>query len=90
LTCFIGTSIVSPRCQLSQYTPMADTQLKALEHKIDELIALCQELDRENQSLKADRAGWQEERRDLIDKNELARSKVETMIQRLRGMESSS
>ncbi len=66
---------------------MAENQLKALEKKIDELIALCQELDRENQALKADRAGWHRERKDLIDKNELARSKVEAMIGRLRAME---
>jgi len=67
---------------------MAENQLKALERKIDELIALCQELDRENQALKKDQAGWRRERKELIDKNELARSKVEAMIDRLRTMES--
>lgn len=66
---------------------MADIQLKALEQKIDQLIGLCHELNRENTQLKAESAGWHEERRDLIDKNELARSKVETMINRLRTME---
>ena len=66
---------------------MADPQLKELEKKIDELIALCQELNRENQALKADSAGWREERQELMDKNELARNKVEAMIDRLRAME---
>jgi cell division protein ZapB len=66
---------------------MADNQLKDLEKKIDELIALCQELNRENQALKADNADWQQERQDLLDKNELARNKVEAMIDRLRAME---
>lgn len=66
---------------------MADKQLKALEQKIDELISLCQELNRENQMLKAQGASWQQERQELIDKNELARSKVEAMITRLRTME---
>jgi len=66
---------------------MADNQLKELEKKIDELISLCQELNRENQALKADSAGWQQERQDLMDKNELARNKVEAMIDRLRAME---
>jgi len=66
---------------------MADKQLKELEKKIDELISLCQELNRENQALKADNAGWQAERQDLLDKNELARNKVEAMIDRLRAME---
>lgn len=66
---------------------MAKKQLKELEKKIDELIALCQELNRENQALKADNAGWHQERKDLIDKNEMARNKVEAMIDRLRAME---
>ena len=66
---------------------MAENQVKTLEQKIDELIALCNELNRENQTLKADNAGWQQERQDLIDKNELARAKVEAMIDRLRTME---
>ena len=66
---------------------MADNQLKDLEDKIDELISLCRELNRENQALKADNAGWRDERQDLIDQNELARSKVEAMIDRLRTME---
>ena len=60
---------------------MADKQLKELEKKVDELISLCQELNRENQALKADSATWHDERQDLIDKNELARSKVEAMIE---------
>ncbi len=66
---------------------MADNPLKDLENKIDELISLCRELNRENCTLKAEIAGWREERKDLLDKNELARSKVEAMINRLRTME---
>jgi cell division protein ZapB len=66
---------------------MAENQLKALEQKIDELITLCNDLNRENQMLKSDSAGWHQERQDLVDKNELARSKVEAMIDRLRTME---
>ena len=67
---------------------MAEDQLKALEAKIDELITLCADLNRENQMLKAKSADWQRERQSLIDKNELARSKVESMIDRLRALES--
>ena len=66
---------------------MADNQLKALEQKIDQLIGLCHDLNRENTQLKAENAGWQQERQDLIDKNELARSIVEAMINRLHTME---
>lgn len=66
---------------------MADNPLKDLENKIDGLISLCQELNRENHALKAEVVGWRDERQDLMDKNELARSKVEAMIHRLRTME---
>ena len=66
---------------------MAEIQLKELEKKIDELISLCRDLNRENQALKADSAGWHHERQGLIDKNKLARNKVEAMIDRLRTME---
>ena len=66
---------------------MADNPLKALEKKIDELVALCQDLDRENHELKETQNGWRRERKELIDKNELARTKVETMIDRLRALE---
>lgn len=66
---------------------MSSNQLKDLENKLDELIALCRELNLENGALKAEVAGWRDERKDLMDKNELARSKVEAMIDRLRSME---
>ena len=69
---------------------MADTQLKKLESKIDELIALCSDLNRENQSLKADSTSWHSERQSLVDKNELARTKVQAMLKRLKAMEHQS
>ncbi|MEM8548142.1 MAG: TIGR02449 family protein [Pseudomonadota bacterium] len=69
---------------------MADSPIKALEQKIDELIGLCSQLNRENQSLKAEHANWQQERQVLVNKNELARVKVEAMIGRLRNLESES
>ena len=66
---------------------MSGNELKDLEKKLDELIALCRELNLENGALKAEIAGWRDERKDLLDKNELARTKVEAMIDRLRSME---
>ncbi len=87
LTLMRATTIVADTLSDPQYTSMADNQLQVLEQKIDELIALCDQLNRENQALKADSAGWQRERQDLMDKNELARTRVEAMINRLRTME---
>ena len=59
----------------------------ALETKIDELIRLCSQLDRENSVLRSRETQWRTERKQLIEKNELARSKVEAMILRLKAME---
>ncbi|MEE4277137.1 MAG: TIGR02449 family protein [Halieaceae bacterium] len=64
--------------------------MKALESKIDQLIALCAQLNRENRALKEENLNFQQERRDLIAKNELARARVEATLQRLRSMEAAS
>jgi cell division protein ZapB len=69
---------------------MAQNQLKALEKKIDELISLCTNLNRENQTLKLDSQGWHKERLRLIASNDLARTKVEAMINRLQALEQES
>ena len=69
---------------------MAENQLKTLEKKIDELIALCSELNRENQALKRDSMGWHDERLRLVENNNLARVKVEAMINRLQALEQES
>lgn len=69
---------------------MAENQLKALEKKIDELISLCTNLNRENQTLKLDSQGWRSERLRLIASNDLARTKVEAMINRLQALEQQS
>lgn len=66
---------------------MADDALKMLETKIDQLIALCGELNRENQQLKAENLNWRRERQDLIEKNDLARQRVEATLNRLRSTE---
>ena len=57
---------------------------KDLEAKIDELIHLIDELEQKQGSLSADQDAWQEERSRLLEKNELAKTKVEAMIQRLK------
>ena len=69
---------------------MSDNALKALEQKIDDLINLCSELNRENFSLKAEAFSWEQEKQDLLDKNELAKNKVQAMISRLSTLEQDS
>jgi len=52
-----------------------------------DLIGLCSKLHLENESLKNQQGTLVEERARLIKKNEIARSKVEQMIQRLKSLE---
>jgi cell division protein ZapB len=63
---------------------MTDSEL--FEQKLDRLIDLCQVLKRENQALREREAGLVGERGELLEKNEMARQKIETMISRLRNL----
>ncbi len=66
---------------------MSVTELDALERKVNELIELCTVLSRENRALRGRQNTWSTERAKLIEKNELAKSKVESMISRLKSLE---
>ena len=66
---------------------MSAEQFKALEHQIDQLIYRCNQLEQENKSLRQQEAGWKKERVKLVEKNELARTRVEAMIHRLKALE---
>ena len=66
---------------------MTDNLLLALETKLDQLVQLCDSLQRDNQKLRAKESSWLQERARLIEKNELARTRVEAMITRLKSLE---
>ena len=66
---------------------MAEQEWAALENKISELIELCGVLSKENHALRAQQQNWTKERAKLIEKNELAKSRVESMITRLKTLE---
>ena len=67
---------------------MSQELLQSLEAKMDRLIRVCEQLHDENRALKARADEWQRERVRLVEKNELARSRVEAMITRLKSLES--
>ena len=69
---------------------MTTQDLDALERKVDDLLRLCTRLSRENRALKAQQHTWTIERARLIEKNELAKQRVEGMISRLKSLESDS
>ena len=66
---------------------MSQLDLATLERRLEELIRLCDQLSRDNQALLARHQEWAQERARLIEKNEVARSKIEAMIGRLKGLE---
>lgn len=59
-----------------------------LEHKIDRLIHFSARLQKENESLRERESSLLKERSKLMEKNEMARNRVEHMIVRLKGLNS--
>jgi cell division protein ZapB len=71
-----------------QNHPKLDSMdLQSLETRVDELIHTCEQLSDENRALRDQQSTLVAERASLIEKSELARSRVEAMIARLKAME---
>ena len=66
---------------------MSESNLKTLEAKLEELIALCAHLQHENESLQERERELRQERSQLIEKSNSARQRVEAMIMRLKNMQ---
>ncbi len=66
---------------------MENTDLQSLEAKIDTLIQTGKQLANENQSLRKKQANLMSEHTALLEKNALARTRIEAMIARLKSME---
>lgn len=66
----------------------ANQELKQLEQRVDELINTCRLLRDENLSLRSSRDSLLEERTKLAEKNKIARSRLEAIVDRLRTLES--
>lgn len=66
--------------------PMNQDALKNLEQKVDRLIELLGQLQSENKSLRDRETNLMRERSKLLEKNEVARARVEGMINRLKNL----
>jgi cell division protein ZapB len=75
-----------PGCLMSE-KESEGLNLAALEARVDELIRVMEQLSAENEALRAQQAALTMERATLIEKTELARSRIEAMIMRLKSME---
>ena len=64
--------------------------LNALEARVDELILALGNASEENTTLREQQTQLMAERSALIDKSEMARARVESMIARLKAMEVNS
>ena len=69
---------------------MTQLDLTSLQRKIDKLISVNEELRQQNNAMKVTEARWQAERGKLIQQNDIARSKVNEMIERLQVLERNS
>lgn len=75
--------------RMNSSDPIAATELdlKRLESQVDQLIQTIERLSDENRTLRGKQQELMSERAALIEKTELARSRVEAMISRLRAIE---
>ncbi len=71
---------IDPMMTKAENKNVADVDMKKLEGQIDDLIGACGTLKSENGSLRSDRDN-------LLKKTEMARTRVETMITRLKALE---
>ncbi|RZO81856.1 MAG: hypothetical protein EVA63_00050 [Halieaceae bacterium] len=69
---------------------VADNLIQALEKKVNDLIELSRELNRENRALKLRAAELQRERRELLERQRQASEHVETSLARLRSLDGSA
>ena len=75
--------------RMSNSTPQSVTEqeLRKLEVRLDELVGSIERLKEENRSLRNQQDNMVSERANLIEKNEMAKTRVEAMIGRLKAME---
>jgi len=64
--------------------------IEILETRVDDLIQKCDQLNIENQSLKENNHELSETQQSILKKNNLAKSKAETILERLRSIENSA
>lgn len=69
---------------------MEKPDLQLLEARIDALIQTCKQFADENKALRENQASLMSERATLIEKNTIARTRIEAMIAQLKSMEVSA
>ena len=70
-------------------TENTDEKFDSLRTKVDDLIKVCSDMKVKNQILKASENNWQAERKKLLERNREAKSKLESILIRLKAMNNS-
>ncbi|MFW5824148.1 MAG: TIGR02449 family protein [Marinobacter sp.] len=66
---------------------MEQSELQAMAEKLDRLIERCRKLEQDNAAMRELQDEWNRERAQLIQRNDLAKNRIEAMIGRLRALE---
>ena len=66
---------------------MEKDAIQQLEQQGDELLRASRRIREENMLLKSQQTAWVTERAQLVDKTDLARSRIETMVSRLKELD---
>ena len=66
---------------------MEESRIKTLSWKVEQLLSRCKKLESDNIALREAQEECQRERTKLLQKNDLAKNKIESMISRLKALE---
>lgn len=66
---------------------MEKNEIQQLEQQVDELLNVSRRAREENMLLRSQQAAWLTERAQLIEKTDLARSRIEKMVSRLKELD---
>jgi len=66
---------------------METDAIQQLEVQVDELLRASRRIREENMLLKSQQAAWLAERTELVEKTDLARSRIENMVGRLKELD---
>lgn len=83
----VGGGRIIARMNPTSSRANVDQELKQLERRLEELVALVGQLQEENRALRQRQDSMMTERATLLQKNEQVRARVEAMIGRLKAME---
>ncbi len=66
---------------------MEKEDLQQLEQQVDDLLRVSRRMREENMLLKPQQSAWLSERVKLVEKTELARSRIDKMVSRLKELD---